>query len=129
MIDTFVEALRILESDGFVEQLVALFSEDSTLWSLGMENSLRGNEGAKRFWHRYRETFSTVTSEFTHSFTLENMSVLEWSTLATLKNGKKVSYKGVSLLKIEAVKITMFRSYYDTAVLNALEVASSRWKS
>src|ERR687894_451887 len=111
--DRFVEALRKLEEDRDVEALVEIHAGDCDLGNVAVPRTFSGHDGLREFWTGYRDTFGEMKSEFRNVFAdEEGHAALEWTTTGEA-NGKDVSYDGVSLLEIEAGKVSRFRAYFD----------------
>jgi len=111
--DGFVEALRKLEEDQDVEDLVRIHTEDCEVGNVSVSETFRGHEGQREFWTEYRKTFDKMKSAFRNVFATEEGAALEWTTEAT-SNGDSVSYDGVSILEIEGGKVRRFMAYFDT---------------
>jgi hypothetical protein len=101
--DGFVEALRKLEEDQDVEDLVRIHTEDCEVGNVSVSETFRGHEGLREFWTEYRKTFDKMKSAFRNVFATEEGAALEWTTEAT-SNGDSVSYDGVSILEIEGAR-------------------------
>ena len=55
----------------------------------------------------------------------DGFAVLEWTSDAELAAGKRVTYRGVSILEADGDRVARFRTYYDTAALVSPPVAQS----
>ncbi len=111
--DKFAEALRKLEDDRDVEELVAIHTEDCDVGNVAVSTTFSGHEGLREFWMGYRDTFGEMKSEFRNVFADDaGRAALEWTTEGT-SNGNTVSYDGVSILEIEGGKVSRFRAYFD----------------
>ncbi len=109
----FAEALRKLEDDRDVEELVAIHTEDCDVGNVAVSTTFNGHEGLREFWTGYRDTFGEMKSEFRNVFADDaGRAALEWTTEGT-SNGNTVSYDGVSILEIEGGKVSRFRAYFD----------------
>jgi limonene-1,2-epoxide hydrolase len=114
--DNFVEALRKLEEDRYVEALVEIHTEDCEVGNVAVLQTFRGHEGLREFWTSYRSTFGEMRSEFRNVFATEEGAALEWTTEGT-SDGDSVSYAGVSILEVEGGKVRRFMAYFDTRAL------------
>jgi hypothetical protein len=76
--DKFVEALRELEEDRNVEDLVGIHTEDCEVGNVSVPETFRGHEGLREFWTSYRSTFVEMKSEFRNIFAAEERAALEW---------------------------------------------------
>ena len=111
--DGFVEALRKLEEDRDVEDLVEIHTEDCDVGNVAVPKTFSCHDGLREFWTSYRDTFGEMRSEFRNVFADgEGHAALEWNTSGDA-NGRDVSYDGVSLLEIEGGKVSRFRAYFD----------------
>ena len=111
--DDFVEALRKLEEDRDVEDLVRIHAEDCEVGNVSVSETFRGHKGLREFWTEYRKTFDEMKSTFRNVFATEEGAALEWTTEGT-SNGDSVSYDGVSILEIKGGKVHRFIAYFDT---------------
>ena len=69
--DGFVEALRKLEEDQDVEDLVRIHTEDCEVGNVSVSETFRGHEGLREFWTEYRKTFDEMKSTFRNVFATE----------------------------------------------------------
>lgn len=106
----FIDALNKLESDRDLETICGLFSEDS---EVGNVVTAYKNLGAREFWTSYRDSFDQVHSTFRNEIITDGRAALEWKTAGTSSEGHEFEYEGVSILEIEADKITRFHAYFD----------------
>lgn len=51
----FVRALRRVEDEGSLDDMIALFDVDADLHRVGHPGALTGHDGAQRFWEGYRD--------------------------------------------------------------------------
>jgi len=121
----FMKALQNAEQGGDIESLVALFHEDAELSNLVLVEPLTGHQQVRRFWRDYLNEFQQIASRFVSVIENHSTSVLEWISEGFLKTGEPLTYRGVTILKIEAGKIINFRSYYDSAVFVSKEARSA----
>ena len=121
--NSFIRALRDCERNGNVEQLTALFSPKALLGNLALPHPMHGKEGARVFWQDYRHAFKEIHSHFNHVNGGGPVVALEWTSEGTLRSGKPVNYRGVSLLEFddeESGLITRFQAYYDSVALTEI---------
>ena len=116
----FIDALHKLESDRDLETIVGLFSEDCEIGNVVTEDK---DIGVKEFWTSYRESFGEVESTFRNEIITDDVTALEWTTSGTSGEGHEFEYDGVSILEIEADKITRFHAYFDPNKLGKQIVA------
>ena len=113
----FIEALEKLELSRDVESIVAVFAEQCEVGNIIAPEKFQGREGAREFWTKYRDTFGEVHSTFRNIITTDGRAALEWTTAGTAANGEPINYEGVSILEIEADKVTRFQAYFDAGKL------------
>ena len=108
----FIDALHKLESERDLETIVSLFSDDCEINNVvTVDNNQK--QDARKFWQNYRDNFGEVQSTFRNEIITENRAALEWKTTGTSSDGNRFEYDGVSILEIEADKITRFFAYFD----------------
>ncbi|WP_375480927.1 nuclear transport factor 2 family protein [uncultured Jatrophihabitans sp.] len=112
---TFADALQQLESTRDVDAFVSsVFAADPQLIRPETGQQEQGTSGAQRFWQQYLDQFQDISSTFDRVADGE-VGVLEWSSSGHLSNGSDISYRGVSLLDVDADgRVTRFATYYDT---------------
>lgn len=115
--EKFIEALRDLEADGKVENIVALFADDCKIGNVTLTETLQGADGAREFWTNYRKTFKDVSSKFKNKIAADGTSALEWTTVGTSEKGHEINYEGVSILETEGGKISRFYAYFNPSEL------------
>lgn len=114
----FIEALGRLEARRDLEDITALFAEESEVGNVTSPEKFQGREGAREFWgSKYRDTFGEVESTFRNVFATADRVALEWRTVGTSADGSPVAYDGVSILETDGEKITRFRAYFDAGEL------------
>lgn len=121
----FIDALHRLEKDRDLEAIAATFTDDADVGNIIAPERFHGQEGAREFWSKYRETFGDMWSEFRNVITTDGRAALEWTTKGTTTQGHAVEYEGVSILEIAGDKITRFRAYFDTHSLSRQVVPES----
>jgi len=115
--DKFIEALHKLEESRELETITGVFAEDSEVGNVVAPEKFNGQNGAREFWTKYRDTFGEVHSTFRNIIITGNRAALEWTTEGTTSGGAPVKYEGVSILEIEDGAITRFRAYFDAGDL------------
>lgn len=110
----FMQALQEAESRKDPTPLVELYAEDSSTENLALP-PMTGKEGAHEFWKRYLDVFQDIRSEFFAQADSDTTGVMEWTARGTLKDGKPIQYKGVSIIEVEGGQVKKFRTYYDSA--------------
>lgn len=115
--ENFVQALRTLEESRDLESIVALHAEAAEVGNIVAPEKFHGQEGAREFWTKYRDTFGEVRSTFRNRIITDGRAALEWTTEGTSSGGEKINYEGVSILEIEADRITRFRAYFNAGAL------------
>lgn len=112
---SFIAALRKAEETKDLQDLMALFSDDAIVSSVGRATALQGRGAAERFWSAYLDQFGTIESQFLNLIEGEGEAVLEWVSTGTTRNGHALEYHGVSILSHDGKRIGSFRTYFDTA--------------
>jgi hypothetical protein len=115
----FVTALRALEEDGDLEDMVAMGTDTTRWWSVGSDGEATGPDGARQFWTKYRRAFAEIASEFTTVTETPARVLLEWNSHGRHHNGAPVSYAGATVLEFgdpsDEETLTGVRLYFDTA--------------
>ncbi|AGY57211.1 nuclear transport factor 2 family protein [Gloeobacter kilaueensis] len=111
----FMHTLQQIEQTRDVQPMVALFSDDSQLSNLAIEEPLRGTAGARQFWLGYLSAFRHVSTRFTRALEAKQVAVLEWVSEGALPDERPIHYRGVTIIEFEDDKVRNFRSYYDSA--------------
>lgn len=113
----FLDALAVLEREGEVEGLVALFADGAEIGNVVSPRRFSGPEGARDFWTTYRATFGEMRSTFRNVFEAESRAALEWTTTGASPDGKPIEYAGVSILEMDGDRITRFWAYFNPTLL------------
>lgn len=113
---TFIEALKRLESERDVDGIASLFSAAAEISNPLMQHRHGESNSAKRFWSQYRDSFEAISSDFRAVKDSDGASFLEWTSKGSM-NGQEFTYGGVSVLEHDGEKITAFRTYFDTRKL------------
>ncbi len=124
--EKFVEALKKLEAERDVETIVETFADSAEIGNVVSPHKFQGRDGAREFWTKYRETFGDMKSDFRNIFAGENRAALEWTTTGTSSKGDAIEYEGVSILEIEADKVTRFHAYFNAGDLGRQIVKDSQ---
>ena len=112
----FADALHQLEDDRDLDRFLAQFAEDAHLVRPEGRGDEHGHDGARRFWQAYLDQFERISSTFSRVEQSGALGELEWTGDGTLRTGRPVSYRGVSLLELDdAGLVRRFATYYDTA--------------
>lgn len=118
---TFVAELRRFEQSSDPERLVALFTDEATATRL----DARGERtDVSAFWREYRRQFDHVSTTFFDVVEGSDQVALEWTSAATLPDGRPVDYRGVTVLDLAEDGIAALRTYYDSAVFLAVPAAT-----
>lgn len=110
----FIDALGKLEADRDLETIVSLFSDDCKIGNVVTEDK---DISVHDFWTSYRNSFDKVQSTFHNEIMTDKATALEWKTSGTSSEGHDFEYEGVSILEVEADKITRFHAYFNPAKL------------
>jgi ketosteroid isomerase-like protein len=113
--DQFTKALQNAERTGELEPLLTLFAPEAELHRLDRPDVARGQDGARRFWTEYLSSFETIASRFTNVIEGTDGASLEWISDGALRDGRALSYRGVSVLEFRDGAVGRFSTYYDSA--------------
>lgn len=113
----FVAELRRFEQSSDPADLAGLFADGATATRL----DARGDRtDVTAFWREYRDQFDHLSTTFFDAVEGTDQVALEWTSKATLTDGKPISYRGVTVLDLEGDKIIRLRTYYDSAAFVAI---------
>lgn len=115
--DRFIEALRALEEDDNLDDMVSLYADGAELRNPTDDAGHRGPEGARRFWDAYRHTFDEIHSEFHSVAEGDGVAMLEWTSRGRMAGGEEIEYDGVSVVEFDGDRIRRFRAYFDPLAL------------
>ena len=115
----FIQALRLLEREGTLDELMPLYRDDAEVGNVLEPSSLQGREGARSFWTMYRNTFQAMESSFRSVIVSKDGAALEWGCIATSRHGQQVEYAGVTVLEFREGQIARSWAYFDAAALGA----------
>lgn len=124
---TFIEALKRLESERDVEGIAGLFGATAEISNPLVKHRHSEANGAKHFWSQYRDAFEDISSEFRTVQDLDGISFLEWKSHGSME-GQDFTYGGVSVLEHSDGKITAFRTYFDTRQLPTAQAQAGNGK-
>jgi limonene-1,2-epoxide hydrolase len=113
----FIQALNALEEDGEVDPIVATFAEFCEIGTPVIPAPIHGKAQAREFWTGYRTAYRNIRSTFRNIVIGENSIALEWTASGINRSGKEFQYDGVSILDTAGPRITHFRSYFDSRVM------------
>jgi hypothetical protein len=112
--ENFINALHKLEETGDAKEISSLYSDSAEIVNVVSPKTFAGQEGARDFWMKYRETFGEMRSEFRNQIITEDRAALEWTTVGTSKNEHEITYSGVTILEIEGDKISRSCAYFNS---------------
>lgn len=112
-----MDALAVLEREGDVDRIVALFSESCDVGNAVSPNVFVGHDGARTFWSTYRAWFGEIASTFHTVIEGDGRTAIEWSSTGTNARGRLVAYDGVSVLEYDGDRIQRFRAYFNPFAL------------
>lgn len=116
--NTFIDALRTLESERDPEPIAALYADDAEAGNTAIDRRFTGQDGAREFWSHYRDAFDTIESSFRNVVESDGVTVLEWTSKATMPDGSELDYEGVTLYETDGDRITRSTAYFDPRALN-----------
>ena len=112
--EKFIAALHKLEETRETEEIAALYADNAEIANVVAPGKFSGQQGARDFWTKYRETFGEVHSEFRNKIYGETSAALEWTTNGNSNNEHEIRYSGVTILEIENDKITRSCAYFNS---------------
>ena len=121
---TFADALQTFEKDGDVAAFAALFADNAVTQRLDARGERRGE--VEQFWKEYRDQFSSISTSFSDVVEGGGRVALEWTSDATLTDGRPLQYRGVTVLDLDGDKISNLRTYYDSAQFTPSTAATQR---
>lgn len=113
----FAAALQRFEQDSDTAAFAKLFADDAITQRLDARGARRGE--VEQFWREYREQFIDVRTTFDNAIEGSDEFALEWTSEATLGNGRPIEYRGVTAIGFDGDRIVWLRTYYDSAVFVA----------
>lgn len=117
----FVAELRRFEQSSDPADLVALFADDATATRL---DARRERPDVTAFWREYRAQFDHLTTTFSDAVESDDQVALEWTSEATLGDGRPLTYRGVTILDLAGERIAALRTYYDSAAFVSVPAGS-----
>ena len=111
---TFASALQTFEKDADAVAFAALFTDDAVTQRLDARGERRGE--VEQFWQEYRAQFDSISTTFYDVVEGGDRVALEWTSDATLTDGRPLQYRGVTIIDLDGDdKISKLRTYYDSA--------------
>ena len=110
---SFADALQTFEKDGDASAFAALFTVDAITQRLDARGERRGE--VEQFWQEYRAQFDSISTTFYDVVEGGDRVALEWTSDATLTDGRPLQYRGVTIVDLDGDKISKLRTYYDSA--------------
>lgn len=111
--EKFVAALHKLEESRETDEIVSLYADNAEIANVVAPVKFEGQDGARNFWTKYRETFGEMRSEFRNQIYGEQSAALEWTTRGNANHEHEIVYSGVTILEIENDKITRSCAYFN----------------
>ena len=109
----FATALQTFEKDGDVAAFAALFADDAVTQRFDARGERRGE--VEQFWQEYRGQFESISTTFYDVVEGGDRFALEWTSDATLSDGRPLQYRGVTVIDLDGEKISKLGTYYDSA--------------
>ncbi len=114
----FAAGLHDLDKDGDAAAFAALFADDAVTQRFDARGERRGE--VEQFWTEYRAQFQSITTTFYDVVEGGDRFALEWTSDATLSDGRPIQYRGVTVIDLDGDKITKLSTYYDSAQFAAI---------
>jgi ketosteroid isomerase-like protein len=115
---TFATGLQTFEKDGDAAAFAALFADDAVTQRFDARGERRGE--VEQFWQEYRAQFQSISTTFYDVVEGGDRVALEWTSDATLTDGRPLQYRGVTVLDLDGDKIARLSTYYDSAQFAAV---------
>ena len=116
---TFATGLQTFEKDGDAAAFAALFTDDAVTQRFDARGERSGEVEA--FWQEYRAQFQSISTSFYDVVEGGDRFALEWTSEATLVDGRPLQYRGVTVIDLDGEKITKLSTYYDSAQFAAVQ--------
>ena len=116
---TFATGLQTFEKDGDAAAFAALFADDAVTQRFDARGERSGEVEA--FWQEYRAQFQSISTTFYDVVEGGDRFALEWTSEATLVDGRPLQYRGVTVIDLDGEKITKLSTYYDSAQFAAVQ--------
>ena len=110
---SFASGLQTFEKDGDAAAFAALFADDAVTQRFDARGERRGE--VEQFWQEYRDQFDSISTTFYDVVEGSDRVALEWSSDATLTDGRPITYRGVTVIDLDGDKVSKLRTYYDSA--------------
>ena len=114
----FATALQTFEKDGDASSFAKLFSADAVTQRFDARGERSGE--VEQFWQEYHGQFDKISTTFYNAVEGSDEFALEWTSDATLTDGRPLQYRGVTVIVLDGDKITKLRTYYDSAQFAAM---------
>ena len=115
--ETFISALRAVEEQGDLSEMVRLYGDEAELRNPTDERPHTGPGGAERFWKAYRDAFESIHSDFHTIVETDGQAMLEWTSRGRTATGSDFEYDGVTVLEYDGDQVRRFRAYFDPSDL------------
>ena len=109
----FAAGLHELDKNGDAAAFAAQFTDDAITQRFDARGERRGE--VEQFWQEYRAQFQSITTTFYDVVEGGDRFALEWTSDATLSDGRPIQYRGVTVIDLDGDKVTRLRTYYDSA--------------
>ena len=115
---SFATGLQTFEKDGDASSFAKLFAADAVTQRFDARGERRGE--VEQFWQEYRGQFDKVSTTFYEVVEGSDKFALEWTSDATLTDGRPLQYRGVTVIDLDGDKISKLSTYYDSAQFAAI---------
>lgn len=110
---TFAAGLHELDKNGDAAAFAAQFTDDAVTQRFDARGERRGE--VEQFWQEYRAQFQSISTTFYDVVEGGDRVALEWTSDATLADGRPLQYRGVTVVDFTGDKVSKLRTYYDSA--------------
>ena len=109
----FAAGLHELDKNCDARAFAALFTDDAVTQRFDARGERRGE--VEQFWQEYRAQFQSISTTFYDVVEGGDRFALEWTSDATLSDGRPIRYRGVTVIDLDGDKVSRLRTYYDSA--------------
>ena len=114
----FAAGLHDLDESGDAAAFAEQFTDDAVTQRFDARGERRGE--VEQFWREYHAQFRSISTTFYDVVEGGDRFALEWTSDATLSDGRPIQYRGVTVIDLDGDKITKLSTYYDSAQFAAV---------
>ena len=118
----FAAGLHDLDKSGDAAAFASQFADDAVTQRFDARGERRGE--VEQFWTEYHAQFQSITTTFYNVVEGGDRFALEWTSDATLADGRPIQYRGVTVIDLDGDTITKLSTYYDSAQFAAIPAST-----